>query len=99
MSNKYLSRDYGDYSDTDLDEATSPAREQMEPKTKNGIVKGTPYLRLRKEPGETEIALKIVPEGTKLEVLNSGKFAPKGFIKVKIPGKEEVYWTKEEFVR
>lgn len=100
MSNRYLSRNYEDYSGLVSEEAKSPAKEQTEPQTKNGIVKGIPYLRLRKDPGESETTLKIVPEGTKLEILKTdNKFVPKGFIKVKIPEKEEVYWTREEYIK
>lgn len=82
------------------EDATSRASEQMEPETKNGVVKGIPWLRLRVEPGVDEETLKIVPEGTKVEIVEQQKkFAPKEFIKVRLLGDPKEYWTKEKYIR
>lgn len=95
--------DYHRRSDYDSDEermATSSARETRESTPRNGVVKGTHYLRLREAPGEDERTLKIVKEGTKVEIVNSiGGLAPRGFLKVKLPNDKTEYWAKSEFIR
>lgn len=80
-------------------EHVSPKMEQMEPTPKNGVVKGVPYLRLREAPGEEEKTLRIVDEGTELQVvMEENKFAPEGFTKVKIKGDPIEYWAKKKYI-
>lgn len=87
-----------DYDD-DKSKATLSAREASEPLPRNGFVKGTSYLRLRKNPGSNEETLKIIEEGTEVIVLESDeRFTPKGFVKVRLPNDKTEYWTKREFI-
>lgn len=56
-------------------EAALSREEQMEPKTKNGIITGAPNINIRSEPSKMSEALATVPEGTHVEILGeSGEF-------------------------
>lgn len=80
-------------------ESMSSEMRRTEPETVTGVVKGTAYLRLRKAPGNNEETLKIVREGSRLEIVNiNDRFAPDGFKKVKLPNDPTEYWAKSEFV-
>lgn len=63
---------------------SSVEQRKMDPKTRNGIVTNAPYVKMREAPNKNADTIKLLKDGTELEILEFEEEMETGFKKVEV---------------
>lgn len=80
-NNSYYRRHFEENKDTFN---SSVEQRDMDPETRNGVVVNAPYVKLREAPSKNAETIKLLKDGTELEILEFEKEMATGFKKVEV---------------